>query len=243
VQRPLTILLALTLLVALPPSSLGQQGRAPGTNYSTALELTPGEHSFYLERGDTHYFSIRLEKDDTLYLQMRSALNQDFDMALVSPERDVIELSLRPAGFTERITYTAQSSGLYFIVVFPFGPSSGAYSLLIGISKPRVTVQTETVTALAYITVTHKDVRDFAVILTRESYRTVTVTTTIQPDQGYQLLGLAVISLALIAVGAIIRDGLLGARRFGDSRSEGAPGGAKALYGALQTGLRHRRLV
>lgn len=205
----LSLLLASCLIL---PLAWGQEARVPGTNYSTALELTPGEHSFYLERGDTHYLSIRLEKDDTLFLQLKSAPNQDFDMALVSPDRDVIELSVRAAGFTERITYTAVSSGLYYIVVFPFGPSSGAYSLLIGVSKPRVSTVTTTVTSVSYVTVTQRELRDIFVVVTRESYRTITQTREIRIGPDYELLGWSVLSLSIIAVAALIRDGLIKTR-------------------------------
>lgn len=200
------------ILLSTTPLALGQEGRVPGTSYSTALELGVGEHSFYMERGDTHYFAVRLEKDDTLYLQLRAALDQDFDMALVSPDRDVIELSLRPTGYSERITYTASSSGLYYIVVFPFGASSGAYSLLVEISKPRITTVTSTVTVVSYVTVTHRDLRDVVIAVTRESFRTVTVTSQEVVGRGLEVLGWSALSLALIAVAVLIRDGLVRAK-------------------------------
>ncbi|MEM0482346.1 MAG: PPC domain-containing protein [Nitrososphaerota archaeon] len=211
-QRWIIARLILVLLLLPAPAALAQEERVPGTSYSTALELGPGEHSFYLERGDVHYFSVRLEKDDTLYLQLRSALDQDFDMALISPDREIIELSVRAAGFSERITYTASSSGLYFVVVFPFGASSGAYSLLIGISKPRVTTVTSTVTVVSYVTLTQKELRDVVIALTRESFRTVTVTSQQVFGRGMEILGWSVLSLAIIAVAVLIRDGLVRAR-------------------------------
>ncbi|MEM0381356.1 MAG: PPC domain-containing protein [Nitrososphaerota archaeon] len=204
--------LALTLLLSLIPTAFSQAARVPGTNYSTALELTVGEHTFYLERGDVHYFAVRLERDDTLYILLTPPTNQDFDMALVSPSRDVIELSVRATGFTERITYTAPSSGIYYIVVFPFGASSGAYSLLIGISKPRVTTVISTVTVASYITLTQKELRDVVIVMTRESYRTVTVTSQQLVGGGLELLGWSVLSLAILAVAVLIRDGIVRAR-------------------------------
>ncbi len=211
-QRWIIVQLVLALLLSTTPLAMGQEARVPGTSYSTALELGVGEHSFYLERGDTHYFSVRLERDDTLYLLLRPAPNQDFDVALVSPEREVIELSLRAAGFTERITYTASSSGLYYIVVFPFGASSGAYSLLIEISKPRVTTVTSTVTVVSYVTLTHRELRDVVIAMTRESYRTVTVTSLQVVGRGLDVLGWSILSIAAIAVAVLIRDGLIRAR-------------------------------
>lgn len=214
-------LLALALSAACLTPGFGQAERVPGTSYATALELAPGEHSFNLERGDSHYFSVRLEKDDTLYLLLRSALNQDFDMALISPDREVIELSVRAAGFAERITYTAASSGLYYIVVFPFGPSSGAYSLIVSVSKPRVATVTTTVTALSYVTVTQRELRDVLVVMTRESIRTMTLTTEQKVERDFELLGWSVLSLAMIAVAALIRDGLVRSRFALEVRKEG----------------------
>ncbi|GBC71666.1 hypothetical protein HRbin02_01451 [Candidatus Calditenuaceae archaeon HR02] len=211
-QIRIIVQFVLILLLSTAPLALGQEGKVPGTSYSTALELGVGEHSFYLERGDTHYFSVRLEKDDTLYLQLRSAPNQDFDMALISPDRDIIELSIRATGFTERITYTASSSGLYYIVVFPFGASSGAYSLLIEISKPRVTTVTSIVTVASYVTLTQRELRDVVIVMTRESYRTVTVTSQEVIGRGLEVLGWSILSLAIIAVAVLIRDGLMRAR-------------------------------
>ncbi|MEM0445634.1 MAG: PPC domain-containing protein [Nitrososphaerota archaeon] len=209
-------LLAQTLILLLALSStqtvFAQVVRAPGTSYSTALELSPGEHSFYLERGDTHYFSVRLDKDDTLFLLLRSAPNQDFDLALISPDRDVIELSVRAAGFTERITYTASSSGLYYIVVFPFGPSTGSYSLMLDVSKPKVNTVTTTVTSLSFVTITQRELRDVVIVLTRENTRTVTIMTQQPVDRSYELLGWSAISVAILAVAIILRDGLVKAR-------------------------------
>jgi hypothetical protein len=222
---------AIAILLCLQVA-LGQAVQTPGTSYSTALELTPGEHSFSMEAGDTHFFYVRLEKEDTLYLTLRSAPQLDFDVALVSPDREVLELSLRPAGFSERIVYRAYSSGDYYIVVFPFGASAGSYNLLIEVTKPRTATTTTTRTLVAYVTVTEHEVRNVMVQATREVWRTVTVYSQQPADQSQSLLGWSVLSLALIAVAVILRDGLMSSRRVErkeEAREKGGrEGGAQA---------------
>lgn len=215
--------LILLFILASQPIAFAQIERTPGTSYSTALELSPGEHSFFLERGDTHYFAVRLEKDDTLYLLLRSALNQDFDLALVSPDREIIELSVRAAGFTERVTYVASSSGLYYVVVFPFGPSTGSYNLIVDVSKPRTSTVTATVTVVSFATMTQRELRDVVIVLTRESYRTVTITTQQPVDRSFELLGWSVMSIAVLVVAVIIRDGLLKSKTPEEKTKESRP--------------------
>jgi hypothetical protein len=215
--------LLLALLFAQP--SLGQAARTPGTSYANALELGIGEHSFSMERGDTHYFYVRLEKEDLLYLSLRSAPQLDFDVALVSPDREVLELSLRPAGIAERIAFRAFSSGDYYIVVFPFGGSTGSYSLQIEVAKPRTTTLTTTQTVLRHVTLTERELRNVMVEATREVWRTVTVYSQPPPDQSQALLGWSVLSLALLAVSIILRDGLIRAR--GQEKAETKAGEAE----------------
>ena len=154
---PLT-LVALLLLTA-------QAGaEEPGKNFGTALEISEGEYTYFLELGDFHFFKISLEAGETLIATLRVPRGQDFDIYLLSPMGDLLDQSLRPASLSERVGVLASEPGYYYIVVVGFGDSSGTYYLKVDIIRPKTEtmtvektlteVTTETVTAYSLVTVT-----------------------------------------------------------------------------------------
>jgi hypothetical protein len=129
------------------------QEPVPGTSFATAPELNPGTYTFHLQPGDLHFFRVTLKQGQTLFVTLRMAADVDFDIAVLSPERDLLESGVRPTGFYERISLKAPVTGSYYIVVYPFGASSGSYTLEVSVvDEPRVTA-TVTVTEFRYLTV------------------------------------------------------------------------------------------
>ena len=120
---------ALIFATALISVAAAAQGPVPGTSFATAPELQPGSYRFHLQAGDLHFFRITLKQGQTLFITLRMASDVDFDIAVLSPERDLLESGVRPAGFYERISLKAPVTGSYYIVVYPFGISSGSYTL------------------------------------------------------------------------------------------------------------------
>jgi len=202
----LTALIVVTALISVAAAA---QGPVPGTSFATAPELQPGTYSFHLQPGDLHFFRITLKQGQTLFVTLRMASDVDFDIVVLSPERDLLESGVRPAGFYERISLKAPVTGSYYIVVYPFGTSSGSYTLELSVvDEPRVTA-TVTVTEFRYITVAVP-----AMTVTREVVTVRTVAQQVVEDRGpmMNLFGMLTIAVGLVVASVVISGSLVRSR-------------------------------
>jgi hypothetical protein len=137
------------------------------------------------------------------------ASDVDFDIVVLSPERDLLESGVRPAGFYERISLKAPVTGSYYIVVYPFGTSSGAYTLELSVvDEPKVTA-TVTVTEFRYITVAVP-----AMTVTREVVTVRTVAQQVVEDRGpmMNLFGMLTIAVGLVVASVVLSGSLVRSR-------------------------------
>ena len=200
---------ALIIATAFISVAAAAQGPVPGTSFATAPELQPGTYSFHLQAGDLHFFRITLKQGQTLFVTLRMASGVDFDIAVLSPERDLLESGVRPAGFYERISLKAPVTGSYYIVVYPFGTSSGSYTLELSVvDEPKVTA-TVTVTEFRYITVAVP-----AMTVTREVVTVRTVAQQVVEDRGpmMNLFGMLTIAVGLVVASVVISGSLVRSR-------------------------------
>jgi hypothetical protein len=202
----LTALIVATALISVAAAA---QGPVPGTSFATAPELQPGAYSFHLQAGDLHFFRITLKQGQTLFVTLRMASGVDFDIVVLSPERDLLESGVRPAGFYERISLKAPVTGSYYIVVYPFGTSSGSYTLELSVvDEPKVTA-TVTVTEFRYITVAVP-----AMTVTKEVVTVRTVAQQVVEDRGpmMNLFGMLTIAVGLVVASVVISGSLVRSR-------------------------------
>jgi hypothetical protein len=202
----LTALIVATALISVAAAA---QGPVPGTSFATAPELQPGTYSFHLQAGDLHFFRITLKQGQTLFVTLRMASGVDFDIAVLSPERDLLESGVRPAGFYERISLKAPVTGSYYIVVYPFGTSSGSYTLELSVvDEPKVTA-TVTVTEFRYITVAVP-----AMTVTKEVVTVRTVAQQVVEDRGpmMNLFGMLTIAVGLVVASVVLSGSLVRSR-------------------------------
>jgi hypothetical protein len=202
----LTALIVATTLISVAAAA---QGPVPGTSFATAPELQPGTYSFHLQAGDLHFFRITLKQGQTLFVTLRMASDVDFDIVVLSPERDLLESGVRPAGFYERISLKAPVTGSYYIVVYPFGTSSGSYTLELSVvDEPKVTA-TVTVTEFRYITVAVP-----AMTVTKEVVTVRTVAQQVVEDRGpmMNLFGMLTIAVGLVVASVVISGSLVRSR-------------------------------
>ncbi len=182
-------------------SVFGQE-MVPGTGFSSALELTPGSYSFALAPGELHFFKILLEPGDVLVAKVRMASNQDFDLYLLNPLREIVGQSVRSAGLTDAAEYTAVEKGPHYIVVLGFGDSSGVYTLSVSVLKPKTLTQTVTATVTARVTETVTTHVFNTQTLVSEKLVTVFNNERIEVEKvPWTAAGLAVLAAALIYVG------------------------------------------
>ena len=177
----------------------------PGTGFFTAAEIKPGSYSFHMEGVRSHFFKVWLNVNQILYLVVRVPLDADFDVYLLNSEREVIERSLSPRGYTERISYQASSSDYYYIVVVPYFGSKGTYGMQIAIydlpAKTITTTATETVPV--YVTIQKP-----TVIITTIT-KTVHEVKTIREVEYVERFPWIFIGLIVLAVAIIISTGLI----------------------------------
>jgi hypothetical protein len=203
------LLTALIVATGLFSVAAAAQGPVPGTSFATAPELQPGTYSFHLQAGDLHFFRITLKQGQTLFVTLRMASDVDFDIVVLSPERDLLESGVRPAGFYERISLKAPVTGSYYIVVYPFGTSSGSYTLELSVvDEPKVTA-TVTVTEFRYITVAVP-----AMTVTKEVVTVRTVAQQVVEDRGpmMNLFGMLTIAVGLVVASVVLSGSLVRSR-------------------------------
>ncbi len=177
----------------------------PGTGFLTATEIKPGSYDFYMEGGRSHFFKVWLNVGQILHLVLRVPMDADFDVYLLSSEREVIERSLSPRGYTERISYQASFSDYYYIVVVPYFGSRGTYTMQITFYDPptKTVTTTATETAPVYITIP----KPTAIIITVT--KTVREVEAIKEVEYVERFPWLFIGLVVLAVSIIISTGLI----------------------------------
>ncbi|GEM_PF-1589974 len=171
----------------------------PGIGFSTATELNSGSYSFYMEGGRNHFFKIWLNVNQILHIIVRVPVDADFDVYLLSPEREVVERSTSARGYPERMSYQASSSGYYYIVVVPYLGSKGTYGMQIAVySLPTETVTTtSTETIPVYVTL-HKPTVVITTI-TKSVYEVETVREVEYIEKfPWMFLGLVILAASII---------------------------------------------
>lgn len=200
------------LLLILATASLvfsSAQEVVPGVGFNSALEIRPGTYSFYLAAGEVHFFKVVLEPGDIMVAMVRMASNQDFDLYLLNPMRELVGQSVRAAGVTDAVEYIAAERGPHYIVVAGFGGSTGTYSLTISVQKPKTVTQTVTATVTQKITETATLLSIVTNTIVSERVATVVETRSVDVERiPWTALGLAVLAGALLYTGYAASDAL-----------------------------------
>lgn len=171
----------------------------PGIGFSTATELKSGSYSFYMEGGRNHFFKVWLNVNQVLHILMRVPLDADFDIYLLSPEREVVERSTSGRGYPERISYQASSSGYYYIIVVPYLESKGAYGMQIAIYSPATETMTITATDTVPVYVTLYKPTVVITTITKTVYEVETVREVEYVERiPWMFLGLVILAASII---------------------------------------------
>lgn len=198
VSRALLLLIIFSALIA---SSSAQQN-VPGTGFNSALELAPGTYSFFLATGEAHFFKTYLEPGDILVVKIRMAFNQDFDLYLLNPMREIVGQSVNAAGLTDSIELVVAERGHHYIVVIGFGAATGTYTLTLSVVKPKTFTTTVTATITEKVTETVTAVSFATNTVVSERLVTLVNTQTVEVDRvPWTALGLAVLAAAVVFLG------------------------------------------
>lgn len=205
----LAALYSIFLASSLAIQSAAAQPQQPGNSFDTATEIEKGEHTFYLDAGTIHYFKLKLDKGVTFLLTMRVPSDQDIDLVLFDPDRDVVEIAQRPTGATERIGHIAAQNGEYFVAVFGFAGSFGVYSLQISVVHQPFVTQTRLATATITQTATSTQIQ-FVTLTVQVTTTSTTTSTSIVESLSTTLtgVGLVILSISLFAAATRISSSL-----------------------------------
>ena len=226
--------LAILLAVISSFSAYGQE-LVPGVGFNSALELSSGTYTFYLGAGELHFFKVVLEPGDVLVVLVRMASNQDFDLYLLNPMREIVGQSIRPTGLTDLAEYVAAEHGPHYIVVTGFGGSTGTYSLTVFIGKPKTMTTTITTTATEYVTSTSTTIVFQTHTVVSEKVVTEVREKTVEVERvPWTAAGLAVLAAALLYTGYAASSSLRGIVRREERRQTEAEAQAPATAAPAQ---------
>lgn len=112
-------------------------GGDAGDSFSSATPVSTGTHSGYLEKaiGDwdsQDWYKIYISSGQTIYITMTPPSDADFNLLLFNPIGQVKASSTKTGDSTESITYTADATGYWRIMVYTqYG--RGDYTLTLSI--------------------------------------------------------------------------------------------------------------
>ena len=207
-RKTYTILAVIALLALI--HIVHAEAPEPGTGFATAPLLKEGVYDYHLAAGEVHFFKVWLRTGQSLHVIMRVPADQDFDLYLLSPERDLLDRSVGPRGQVERVSYQASYPGFYYILVHSYGESSGLYTLRIRIIDQPTKTITITLTETIYLTETIRSPIIRLETVTRTVYTTDTEVERIYVERfpwtfvSFVVLGVLIMA-GLIVMATIIR--------------------------------------
>jgi hypothetical protein len=114
---------------------------AIGYTFDTADTITPGTYSYtFTSVSARHYFKISVIAGVGVTLRMVPPGSADYDLYLFDPARSQVASSEGSTGYVENISYTALTSGYFYIQVYNYSGTLGTYTLTFTITKIRPTL-------------------------------------------------------------------------------------------------------
>lgn len=120
------------VITAIPHNDAGSGGDA-GDDFNTATEINVGNYEGFVESFDINdYYKIFVSAGNTIHITMTPAVGSNLDLKLFDPSEDLVRESTNVGDAAESISYTAETSGDHFILVYFVSPTS-SYTLNITI--------------------------------------------------------------------------------------------------------------
>lgn len=110
-------------------------GTDAGGTFSTALAISPGSYTGYLEKNvdDNDYYKFTVNSGQTISITMTPPSSADFDIYLYNPAGTQKALSENGTGQTDTINFTADSTGDWRLRVYAYS-GSGNYSFSVSVT-------------------------------------------------------------------------------------------------------------
>jgi len=109
-------------------------GTDAGNTLAQALTISPGTSTGYLDSADTDdYYKVNVSSGQTIEVSLTPPFGSDFDLELYDPSQFEVASSALGGSQTDIVTYTATSSGYFYIHVYQWS-GSGIYSLTVTVA-------------------------------------------------------------------------------------------------------------
>ena len=109
-------------------------GTDAGNTLSAATTIAAGSGTGYIDSTDTNdYYKINVTSGQTISVSMTPPSGSDFDLKLYDANQSQVASSSLGGSQTDSITYTATSSGYYYICVHLWS-GSGIYSMTVAVT-------------------------------------------------------------------------------------------------------------
>ncbi len=116
------------VITAVPHDDAGSGGDA-GDDFDTATEISVGNYEGFVESFDVNdYYKIFVSEGNTIHVTMTPSIGSNLDLKLFDPNEDLVGESTNVGDVEESISYTAETSGDHFILVYFVSPPS-SYTL------------------------------------------------------------------------------------------------------------------
>ncbi len=116
------------VITAVPHNDAGSGGDA-GDDFDTATEISVGNYEGFVESFDVNdYYKIFVSEGNTIHVTMTPSIGSNLDLKLFDPNEDLVGESTNVGDVEESISYTAETSGDHFILVYFVSPTS-SYTL------------------------------------------------------------------------------------------------------------------
>lgn len=116
------------------PQDDGGSGVDAGDNPNDAIPVSPGTISGGLPTGDIEdFYQFTANDGDLIEISLTADPSTDFDLWLNSPSQEQVDDSAT-FSYPETITYTANETGNWYVVVTKFSATGGNYTLTITVT-------------------------------------------------------------------------------------------------------------
>ncbi|MEM3069210.1 MAG: Ig-like domain-containing protein, partial [Nitrososphaerales archaeon] len=100
-----------------------------GDDFDTATEISVGNYEGFVESFDVNdYYKIFVSEGNIIHVTMTPSIGSNLDLKLFDPNEDLVGESTNVGDVEESISYTAETSGDHFILVYFVSPTS-SYTL------------------------------------------------------------------------------------------------------------------
>jgi len=113
------------IVITAVPQDDADSGGDAGDDFAAATDINAGSYEGFVEDFDINdYYKIYVSAGNTIHVTMTPSAGSNFDLRLFDPDEGLVDSSTNSGSAEESISYTAETSGEHFILVYYVSGSS-----------------------------------------------------------------------------------------------------------------------